>query len=91
MTELTASVAPTVAAAYDFEACSTLVDVGGGHGQLLASILQAHPTLHGVLFDLPHVVKGAPPLLEVSGVSGRCQIIGMMSAPSLSSPAATRP
>ena len=76
MTELTANVAPTVAGAYDFGACSTLVDVGGGHGQMLASILQAHPTLHGVLFDLPHVVKGAPPLLEEAFVSDRCQVIG---------------
>jgi hypothetical protein len=76
MTELTASVAPTVAGAYDFSASSTLVDIGGGHGQMLASILQAHPTLHGVLFDLPHVVKGAPPLLEEAFVSGRCQVIG---------------
>jgi O-methyltransferase domain/Dimerisation domain len=57
MTEWTASVAPTVATAYDFSATQTLVDIGGGHGQMLASILQAHPTLHGVLFDLPHVVK----------------------------------
>jgi hypothetical protein len=49
MTEWTASVAPTVAAAYNFSATQTLVDVGGGHGQMLASILQAHPTLHSVL------------------------------------------
>ncbi|HEY6411238.1 MAG TPA: methyltransferase, partial [Ktedonobacteraceae bacterium] len=76
MTEWTASVAPTVAVAYDFSATQTLVDVGGGHGQMLASILQAHPTLHGVLFDLPHVVKGAPPLLETAGVADRCQILG---------------
>ena len=76
MTELTTSVAPTVSGAYDFSASSTLVDVGGGHGQMLASILQAHPTLHGVLFDLPHVVKGAPPLLDEAGVSDRCQVIG---------------
>ncbi len=76
MTELTASVAPTVASAYDFSASRTLVDVGGGHGQMLASILQAHPTLYGILFDLPHVVKGAPPLLEIAGVSDRCQVIG---------------
>ena len=76
MTELTVNVAPTVASAYDFSASSTLVDVGGGQGQMLASILQTHPTLHGVLFDLPHVVKGAPPLLEVAGVSDRCQVIG---------------
>jgi hypothetical protein len=76
MTELTASVAPTVAGAYDFSASNTLVDVGGGHGQMLSSILQVHSTLHGVLFDLPHVVKGAPPLLEEAGVSDRCQVIG---------------
>jgi hypothetical protein len=75
MTDLTAGVAPTVAAAYDFSATPTLVDVGGGHGQMLASILQAHPTLHGVLLDLPHVVKGAPPLLEAAGVADRCEVI----------------
>ncbi|GAC1357393.1 MAG: methyltransferase [Ktedonobacteraceae bacterium] len=76
MTDLTASVAPTVAAAYDFSATQTLVDVGGGHGQMLASILQAYPTLQGVLFDLPHVVKGAPPLLEAAGIAGRCEVLG---------------
>jgi O-methyltransferase domain/Dimerisation domain len=76
MTEWTASVAPTAAAAYDFSATQTLVDVGGGHGQMLASIMQAHPTLHSVLFDLPHVVKGAPPLLEGAGVADRCEVIG---------------
>jgi O-methyltransferase domain/Dimerisation domain len=76
MTELTASVAQAVAMAYDFSTTRTLVDVGGGHGQILASILQAHPTLHGVLFDLPYVVKGAPPLLEAAGVSARCEVVG---------------
>jgi hypothetical protein len=75
MTEWTARVAPSVATAYDFSATGTLVDVGGGQGQMLASILQTDPTLHGVLFDLPHVVKGAPPLLEGAGVSGRCEVI----------------
>ncbi len=76
MTEWTAMIAPSVATTYDFSAIDTLVDVGGGHGQLLASLLQTHPTLHGVLFDLPHVVKGAPPLLAGTGVSERCEIVG---------------
>ena len=76
MTEWTVGVAPTVAEAYDFDAAGTLVDVGGGHGQMLASILQAHPSLHGVLFDLPNVVKGAPALLERAGIADRCQVIG---------------
>ena len=43
---------------------------------MLASILQDHPTLHGVLFDLPHVVKGASSLLETAGVASRCEIRG---------------
>jgi hypothetical protein len=76
MTEWTASVAPTVAAAYDFSATGTLVDVRGGHGQMLASILQAHQSVHGVLFDLPHVVKGAPALLDRAGVADRYEVIG---------------
>lgn len=43
---------------------------------MLTSILQAYPTLHSVLFDLPNVVAGAPALLERAGVADRCQVIG---------------
>jgi hypothetical protein len=75
-TEYTAGLAPAVAAAYDFSACGTLVDVGGGRGQLLAAILRAYPTLHGLLIDLPHVVEGAPGLLQAAGVADRCEVIG---------------
>lgn len=42
---------------------------------MLASILQVNPDLRGVLFDLPHVVRGAPRLLENAGVSDRCEVI----------------
>ena len=42
---------------------------------MLASILQANPTLQGGLFDLPHVVAGSPSLLEKAGVADRCQVI----------------
>jgi hypothetical protein len=76
MTDLTASVDPTVADAYDFSAVTSLIDVGGGQGQMLASILRAHPHLHGVLFDLPHVVRDAPALLQAAGVSERARIVG---------------
>ena len=68
--------ADAVVAAYDFSASETLVDVGGGRGQLLAAILRAHPTLRGMLFDQPHVVIEARPLLEAAGVADRCQIVG---------------
>jgi hypothetical protein len=57
------SVAPIKAgaavAAYDFSPFATVVDLGGGHGTLLATILTAHPTARGILFDLPHVIAGA--------------------------------
>src|SRR5688572_14309058 len=45
-----------VAAAYDFSGCKTIVDVGGGTGNLITTILAAQPAPRGVLFDLPHVV-----------------------------------
>jgi hypothetical protein len=46
-----------VLASYDFSAHRKIVDVGGGQGATLAAILQAHPHLMGVLFDLPQVVS----------------------------------
>lgn len=48
-----------VAHAYDFGPYSRVVDVGGGHGQLLSEILARHPHLSGVLFDLPSGVEAA--------------------------------
>ena len=62
--------------AYDFDGVGPLVDVGGGHGAMLAAILTAHPHMNGILFDLPHVVEGAAPRLEAAGVAGRCEVLG---------------
>ncbi|THK35328.1 ubiquinone/menaquinone biosynthesis protein [Ensifer sp. MPMI2T] len=48
-----------VADAYDFGPFTRVVDVGGGHGQLLSAILARNPHLSGVLFDLPSGVAAA--------------------------------
>lgn len=48
-----------IAEAYDFGAFSKIVDVGGGHGQLLSEILIRYPRLSGALFDLPPGVQTA--------------------------------
>jgi hypothetical protein len=61
---------------YDFSSFHKLVDVAGGHGRLLASILKIHPNLQGILFDLPHVVAGAPALLNTTDIADRCEIVG---------------
>lgn len=73
MTALSAQVAPAILEAYDFTGLDTLVDVGGGHGLVLASLLQRYPTMRGVLFDVDHVVSGAEPLLMAAGVETRCR------------------
>src|ERR1700756_5315117 len=46
----------TVVAGYDFSAYPTIVDVGGGHGPLLATVLAGAPTSRGILYDLAPVV-----------------------------------
>lgn len=60
MTALTSRVAGAVADAYDFSAVSTVVDVGGGHGLLLETVLARYPHLSGTVFDQPHVVATEP-------------------------------
>lgn len=50
-----------VLASYNFSGIETLVDVGGGKGGLIATILKAHPHLKGILFDLPRVIAEVQP------------------------------
>ena len=64
-----------IAASVDVAGMRLLVDVGGGHGASLSAILQAHPALRGVLFDLPQVVAGARTPLLAAGVADRCDIV----------------
>jgi hypothetical protein len=75
MTALSSAFGPAIAEAYDFTRFDRLIDVGGGHGQLLASILARHPGPHGVLFDLPHVVAGAKAVVESRGLTPRIDIV----------------
>lgn len=51
-----------VLAACDFSLFGSIADIGGGRGHLLRAILEAVPTAHGVLFDLPRVIEEARPL-----------------------------
>jgi hypothetical protein len=76
MTSFSASVSTAVINAYDFTGITKLVDVGGGHGLLLASILEKYPQMSGVLFDAPSVIDGAKEVIEEHGVGGRCDAVG---------------
>jgi len=74
MTNLSVIQSAALAASYDFSSIETLVDVAGGQGLLIASILKSNLTLKGVLFDQPHVIERAKRFLEAEGVLERCQL-----------------
>jgi ubiquinone/menaquinone biosynthesis C-methylase UbiE len=61
-----------VAEACEFSSGETVVDVGGGTGNLLAAILERHPSTHGVLADVPHVIEAARTRIASLGVLERC-------------------
>jgi len=77
MTSLSTAENPKIAAAYKFSRIRTLVDVGGGHGSLLATILKANPKLKGVLFDQPSVIARAEKDQHVTakGIAERCTLV----------------
>jgi SAM-dependent methyltransferase len=64
-----------VADHYDFSGSRTVADVGGGHGPVLASILQKHPHVEGVLFERPAVLDAAREHLASAGVLDRCRLV----------------
>lgn len=74
MTSVSELTDATVVAGYDFSVHPTIVDVGGGHGPLLANILAAAPASRGILYDLPSVVADAPDLLREKAINDRVRI-----------------
>ena len=65
---------PAVAAAYPF--AGTVIDVGGGSGNMIVNVLRQHPQARGVVYDMPHVVVEAQRRLEAEGLSGRARVEG---------------
>ena len=62
--------------ALDLSGVDSIADIGGGHGGLLAAILQAHPGMRGILFDLPETIIGAKRFLKSHGVLDRVTLVG---------------
>jgi hypothetical protein len=53
----------------DWRGDETVVDVGGGDGSLLLALLERHPRLRGIVFDLPSAVR------DESAFGGRCTFV----------------
>ena len=75
MTSFSAYAVPAILEAYDFSSIETLIDLGGGHGFLLTSILQKYPALKGILFDMEKVYHGRRTAVEECGMTSRCQVV----------------
>ena len=60
MRDLSAAMTPAVTASLDWSQFPVIADIGGGLGSQLSSILDAHPSVRGILFDQPQVVAESP-------------------------------
>jgi len=63
-------------ARFDFGRFSSLMDVGGGNGEVLLRVLEKFPHMTGTLFDLPHVVDRAAARIGASPAADRCATVG---------------
>jgi hypothetical protein len=68
------TVAPELVALFDWASVDHVVDVGGGTGTILRSLLEAHPHLRGTLVDRPATAKEAQRALAELG--SRCSFAG---------------
>jgi len=75
MTAMTSQITSALVGSYDFSQFKTLIDVGGGLGTVLASILCKFQQLHGCLYEQSSVIEGAKSFLEAQGVISRCNLI----------------
>ncbi|MBX3223101.1 MAG: hypothetical protein KF795_21490 [Labilithrix sp.] len=73
MADGTRGAAPSIVAAAELGEARTVIDVGGGHGALLAAALEAHPKLEGGVFDLEHARAGATKLFASRGLEARAR------------------
>jgi hypothetical protein len=76
MAAFTASTSVAVAAAYDFSAMRSVIDLGGGEGALLVGVLRANPTLRGTVFDQPRVSERARRKIAEAALADRCDFEG---------------
>jgi hypothetical protein len=81
MTSLTSSQVSSISSMYDFSQFNSIVDIGGGQGSLLFTILKNNSKLHGILFDLPYAIESAKNRIESDGstldssIGSRCKLI----------------
>ncbi|WP_405554783.1 methyltransferase [Streptomyces sp. NBC_01171] len=75
MTRSSEQSAREVAALLDLSGASSVADLGGGQGHVVACLLDKYPTMRGSLLDLPRVVENALPRLRDGDLADRAEIV----------------
>ncbi|WP_030600307.1 methyltransferase [Streptomyces fulvoviolaceus] len=76
MTTSSVQSARDVAQFLDLSGSTSVADIGGGQGHVVASLLEKYPSLQGTLLDLPRVVDNADPRLRAGGaLADRMRIV----------------
>ncbi len=75
LTSFSSSLIPLIVQSYDFSSIGTIVDVGGGEGDLLTGILHTYPNMKGTLLERPSVLRIVRERLKKSGLTDRCTLM----------------
>lgn len=67
--------AQALADTYDFADARRVLDVGGGRGGLLVTLLARHPHLEGLLLERPTVAREARQAFARAGLADRCKVV----------------
>ncbi|AFL89526.1 hydroxyneurosporene-O-methyltransferase [Terriglobus roseus DSM 18391] len=75
MTGISNMCLPAILEAYDFSSIRNMVDVGGGHGAILRTILKSYPAMQGIVAEMPTVVSDTRLAIASDELSDRCQAV----------------
>jgi hypothetical protein len=74
MTDIHGGETEPMVSTYDFSVFNTVVDIGGGNGEVISAVLNKNPNVKGILFDLPDVINRSRSNISARGLGGRCQL-----------------
>jgi hypothetical protein len=73
MANISGFAAKSVLDSYDFGGLKTIMDVGGGNGSMVRTILEKYPQARGIVADLPYIEEQANAAIAAAGLAGRCR------------------
>jgi hypothetical protein len=73
MANVSGMAAQAVLESYDFGGLKTIMDVGGGNGSMVRTILGKYPQARGIVADLPYIAEQANDAIRAAGMTERCR------------------